>query len=126
MSSESARIARGQLRDIATVRDNELDALIFPGGHGVATVLSNYAEKGVVCEVHPEVARLLKAHAGAAAADGIHLPRAYSGGARARAHGGRAHHPWHEACERIQARGGHGRGCPAVPSAGNPGRPEVE
>jgi len=59
--SEAARIARGQVRDIATVRDKDLDALVFPGGHGVVTVLSNYAEKGVVCEVHPEVARLLKA-----------------------------------------------------------------
>ena len=59
--SEAARIARGQVCDIATVRDNDLDALVFPGGHGVVTVLSNYAEKGVVCEVHPEVTRLLKA-----------------------------------------------------------------
>jgi len=59
--SESARIARGQVRNIASIQDNELDALIFPGGHGVVSVLSNYAEKGVVCEVHPEVTRLLKA-----------------------------------------------------------------
>ena len=59
--SEVARIARGKVRDIATVQDNELDALVFPGGNGVVTVLSNYAEKGVVCEVHPEVTRLLKA-----------------------------------------------------------------
>jgi len=59
--SEAARIARGSVRDIASVRDNDLDALVFPGGHGVASVLSNYAEKGVVCEVHPEVTRLLKA-----------------------------------------------------------------
>ena len=59
--AEAARIARGQLRDIASVRDNELDALIFPGGQGVATVLSNYADKGVVCNVHPDVERLLKA-----------------------------------------------------------------
>jgi len=43
------------------VRDTELDALIFPGGNGVATVLSDYAEKGVVCAVHPDVTRLLKA-----------------------------------------------------------------
>jgi enhancing lycopene biosynthesis protein 2 len=43
------------------VRDTDLDALVFPGGHGVASVLSNYAQKGVVCEVHPEVTRLLKA-----------------------------------------------------------------
>jgi enhancing lycopene biosynthesis protein 2 len=59
--AEAARIARGQLRDIASVRDNELDALIFPGGQGVACVLSNYADKGVVCNVHPDVERLLKA-----------------------------------------------------------------
>ena len=59
--SEAARIARGRILDIAAVRDNDVDALIFPGGHGVATALSNYAEKGVVCEVHPEVTRLLKA-----------------------------------------------------------------
>jgi enhancing lycopene biosynthesis protein 2 len=59
--SEAARIARGKILDISSVRDNDLDALVFPGGHGVANVLSNYTEKGVVCEVHPEVARLLKA-----------------------------------------------------------------
>jgi enhancing lycopene biosynthesis protein 2 len=59
--AEAARITRGRVQDIATVKDNDLDALIFPGGHGVATALSNYAEKGVVCEVHPEVTRLLKA-----------------------------------------------------------------
>jgi len=58
---EAARIARGRVRDIGSVEDGELDALVFPGGAGVATVLSNYAEKGVVCDVHPGVARLLKA-----------------------------------------------------------------
>jgi enhancing lycopene biosynthesis protein 2 len=59
--SEAARIARGRIRDLASVRENELDALIFPGGSGVSTILSNYADKGVVCEVHPEVDRLLRA-----------------------------------------------------------------
>lgn len=59
--TEAARIARSRVRDIATIRDNELDALIFPGGFGAATVLSNYADKGVVCDVHPDVARLIKA-----------------------------------------------------------------
>lgn len=58
---EAARIARGRVQDIATVRDTDVDALIFPGGKGVTTILSNYAEKGVICEVHPEVTRLLKA-----------------------------------------------------------------
>jgi enhancing lycopene biosynthesis protein 2 len=59
--AEAARIARGQVRDIASVGDTELDAIVFPGGNGVSTVLSNYAEKGVVCDVHPDVTRLLKA-----------------------------------------------------------------
>lgn len=58
---EAARIARGRVRDLATVKDGDIDALVFPGGQGVATLLSNYAEKGVICEVHAEVARLLKA-----------------------------------------------------------------
>jgi enhancing lycopene biosynthesis protein 2 len=60
--AEAARIARGEIRDIATVTLDDVDALIFPGGEGVATVLSSYADKGVVCDVHPEVVRLLKAH----------------------------------------------------------------
>lgn len=58
--AEAARIARGRIRDIATVKDIDIDALIFPGGAGVTSVLSNYSEKGVICEVHPEVTRLLK------------------------------------------------------------------
>ena len=58
---EAARIARGRVHDIAQVKDTDIDALIFPGGTGVVTVLSTYAEKGVVCDVHPEVSRLLKA-----------------------------------------------------------------
>ncbi len=58
---EAARIARSRIRDIATVRDNEFDALVFPGGLGATCVLSNYADKGVVCDVHPDVVRLIKA-----------------------------------------------------------------
>src|SRR5688500_5702514 len=37
---ESARIARGKIRDIATVRAADLDALVFPGGFGAAKNLS--------------------------------------------------------------------------------------
>ncbi|MBI5155427.1 isoprenoid biosynthesis protein ElbB, partial [Candidatus Poribacteria bacterium] len=33
---ESARIARGKIRDAATVKGAELDALVFPGGFGAA------------------------------------------------------------------------------------------
>jgi enhancing lycopene biosynthesis protein 2 len=60
--AEAARIARGQIRPIAAVTLDEVDALVFPGGDGVATVLSNYADKGAVCDVDPDVIRLMKAH----------------------------------------------------------------
>ena len=60
--AESARIARGNIRDIAKVTLEDIDALVFPGGHGVSTVLSNYADKGAVCDVNPDVIRLMKAH----------------------------------------------------------------
>jgi enhancing lycopene biosynthesis protein 2 len=58
--AEAARIARGPVRPLSELRIEDVDALIFPGGEGVATVLSNYADKGQVCDVDPHVARLLK------------------------------------------------------------------
>jgi enhancing lycopene biosynthesis protein 2 len=57
--TESARIARGAIRDLATVHAAELDALILPGGFGAAKNLSNLAEKGPAGTVHPEVERLI-------------------------------------------------------------------
>lgn len=56
---ESARIARGKIRDLAGVRADELDALILPGGFGAAKNLSDFAFKGAEMQVHPEVKRLL-------------------------------------------------------------------
>ncbi len=50
---ESARIARGNIKNIAEVNTGELDALIFPGGFGVAKNLSDYAMAGPECEVNP-------------------------------------------------------------------------
>ncbi len=57
---ESARIARGNIRDIAEVKSAELDALIFPGGFGAAKNLCDFAFKGSDCTAHPEVARLVR------------------------------------------------------------------
>ncbi len=57
---ESARIARGNIRDIATVQAGELDALIIPGGFGAAKNLCDFAVKGPECTVHPEVERLIR------------------------------------------------------------------
>jgi enhancing lycopene biosynthesis protein 2 len=57
---ESARIARGKIRDVATVHARELDGLILPGGFGAATNLSDFASAGARAEVHPEVARIVR------------------------------------------------------------------
>lgn len=57
---ESARIARGNIVDIATVKADDIDALFFPGGFGAAKNLSDFAVKGENCSVHPEVMRLVK------------------------------------------------------------------
>lgn len=57
---ESARIARGKIRNIRDVKADEIDALIFPGGFGAAKNLSDFAIKGENCHVHPEVVRLVR------------------------------------------------------------------
>ena len=54
---ESARIARGKIRDMAEVHTSDIDALIFPGGFGVAKNLSDYAMTGADCSVNPDVKR---------------------------------------------------------------------
>jgi enhancing lycopene biosynthesis protein 2 len=57
---ESARIARGKIRDISEIAAADLDAIIFPGGFGAAKNLCDFAFKGSAATVNPEVARLLK------------------------------------------------------------------
>jgi len=57
---ESARIARGNIRNISTVTAADLDALVFPGGFGAALNLCDFALKGAACSVNPEVARLVR------------------------------------------------------------------
>ena len=57
---ESARIARGEISDIATIKGADLDALFIPGGFGAAKNLCDFAFKGSACDVHPEVARLIQ------------------------------------------------------------------
>ena len=57
---ESARIARGAIRDLAQVHADELDGLVLPGGFGAAKNLCDFAVKGPECAVHPEVARLVR------------------------------------------------------------------
>jgi len=58
---ESARIARGEIRDVTSVIADDLDALILPGGFGAAKNLCDFAVKGTDCEVDPGVAALVRA-----------------------------------------------------------------
>ena len=57
---ESARIARGKIKDVKAVKPEEIDALIFPGGYGAAKNLCTFAFDGADCEVQPDVARLAR------------------------------------------------------------------
>jgi enhancing lycopene biosynthesis protein 2 len=58
---ESARIARGEIRDVTTVTADELDALVLPGGYGAAKNLSDFATAGAEMSVHSGVAQLVQA-----------------------------------------------------------------
>ena len=58
--TESARIARGAILDIAGVTAADLDAIVFPGGFGAAKNLCDFAMKGATAAINPEVARLLQ------------------------------------------------------------------
>ena len=56
---ESARIARGKVVDVASVSGHQLDALIFPGGTGMAKNIFDYSMVGINCTVISDVQRLV-------------------------------------------------------------------
>jgi enhancing lycopene biosynthesis protein 2 len=60
---ESARIARGNIKDILEASVEDFDALIVPGGFGAAKNLSNFAIEGAGCTVQPDVLALTEAFA---------------------------------------------------------------
>jgi enhancing lycopene biosynthesis protein 2 len=57
---ESARIARGDIRDVAKAKTGELDAVLLPGGYGAAKNLCTFAGDGPEAKPDPGVARLLR------------------------------------------------------------------
>lgn len=60
---ESARIARGQIRDLATFQVEAHDGLVIPGGSGAAKNLSSFAFDGPDCQIHPDVKRAVQSMA---------------------------------------------------------------
>ncbi len=57
---ESARIARGEISNLATTSAADMDAVILPGGFGAAKNLSDFATAGAQAQVQSEVLRFLK------------------------------------------------------------------
>ncbi len=57
---ESARISRGEIKDIREVTGGDIDGLIIPGGFGAAKNLSNFAQAGENCTINEEVKRLIR------------------------------------------------------------------
>jgi enhancing lycopene biosynthesis protein 2 len=59
--TESARIARGEIADLASYDPADVDALILPGGFGAAKNLCDFAFKGPDCTVNPDVEKAIRA-----------------------------------------------------------------
>src|SRR3954468_15228469 len=62
---EAARLAPGEVLPLSALDPNRLEGLFIPSGRGVITLLSDYAEKGALCAVDPDLARVMKALLGA-------------------------------------------------------------
>ena len=56
---ESARIARGQIRDLSTISADELDGLVMPGGFGTAKNITTWAFAGPDGTILPDVKQLI-------------------------------------------------------------------
>ncbi len=57
---ESARIARGNIKDIAKVSAKDVDGAVLPGGFGAAKNLCTFAADGPDCKVNEPTAKLLR------------------------------------------------------------------
>lgn len=62
---EAARIARGNIKPLNEFNKEDFDAIVFPGGFGVAKNLCSFAFDNVDCTVNPEVEKIIKEMAAA-------------------------------------------------------------
>ena len=58
---EAARIARGNVQDLASARAEDFDALLVPGGFGAAKNLCNFAVAGAEMQVQDDFLRFARA-----------------------------------------------------------------
>jgi len=57
---ESARIARGKIKDLKDLNAGDFDGLVIPGGYGAAKNLSTWAFEGTDAFVLPDVERAVR------------------------------------------------------------------
>jgi len=57
---EAARIARGKIKPLSQFDAAAFDAVIFPGGFGVAKNLCTFAFDGADCKVNPDVEQTIR------------------------------------------------------------------
>ncbi|WP_114417373.1 isoprenoid biosynthesis glyoxalase ElbB [Marinospirillum perlucidum] len=59
--TEASRLARGELIDLADANPDDYDAVLLPGGFGVAKNFSTFATQGADCEVNPKIVAFVQA-----------------------------------------------------------------
>lgn len=85
---EAARIARGDILDVASANPADYAALFIPGGYGAAKNLCDFAFKGADCTVQADVLKFARAFASASkpvcfvCIAPAMIPRIYGEGAR--------------------------------------------
>jgi enhancing lycopene biosynthesis protein 2 len=57
---EAARIARGNIKNLNDFNVNDFDAVVFPGGYGVAKNFFDYAFEGKNAKVNNQIAQIIK------------------------------------------------------------------
>lgn len=57
---EATKITRIPVSDLETLNADDFDALAMPGGYGAAKRLSDWAEKGAKCSVHPALEKAVR------------------------------------------------------------------
>ena len=60
MVEESARIARGNVKDMAELRATDYDALLIPGGFGAAKNLCTFGFDGADMTVHEDMEKVMR------------------------------------------------------------------
>ncbi len=58
--TESARIARGKINDLKNFNADDFDAIIFPGGFGIAKNLCTFAFEGTNCKVNLDAEKAIR------------------------------------------------------------------